>query len=459
MLKSKFLLKIFLFLFSLIILGSWFGLVFFFSRPADTIINFVPENALIYFHLSFSPLRSVSRQASIFFQKNWPVKTVNFLFSQPSWQTLKPYFAPEIIASLRELGLVLYQKNDEIFPLLIYRFKPDFNHLVPVFNRQVEINQVYPFWLSSDLVILSPEKIDLLELIGQAKFLPADELSRPLISQSFAQIYLNLPKIETITKESFKNYLEENFSLYQTSQSKIGYLEVFLKEKDVFFLESYASKNSIPPLFKKNEKIAEFFPFQPDLEYFLLYSKEESLVEKNLSNFIGLKIFERFSPKTVLLSREGIIFITKKPAGFSWPSWETTLRDKLSYCFPQEKKILLPDNSFITEIKADPEIFKFEWQILDGFKMAELKTETETLDLATAYNDNFLLFGQGLDFFKSILKTFQRPAPDLLTKKCLSKDPAQVLIFSSKNKGLFLIISKDDRAPNNPILRGCLKLE
>ncbi len=449
--KLKFLLKFFLFLLILIIFIGLVGLIFFLRQPPDTIIKFTTIESLVYFHFSFDPLYASSYKAARFFQKEWPSQAIDYLFSEkPSWQALKINFSKNFISYLQEMGFVLFQKNEEILPLLIYRFKPVFKNFALVLAGP-GAKRVYDYWLSPTVVILSPEKIDFLESNGS--FFKNKNFPKPFIGQAWGRVYLNRPKLKTLIKNELDDSWSDNF--FKTfSQNEIGYLEILLKRNNLF-LKSYPEKNLDQLSFKSDKEFSEniFINFGPN--YYLLYNMPIIWQLKN--HFILPKIFANFSPQFFLFSQNSFAFFTKKPTDLSTKNLIDILKEDLSYLLPEEKNVVLPDGDSVVELIANPKIFSFEWQNYESFQIAKKKSSHHNIDLGLAQNNDFLLFSQDFKFLKTVLQTIKEKPINLFVKNCWSRKATQSMIFVNEDKG-FSIILKIFSNHNVRFLNGCLRL-
>jgi len=450
LIKIKFIFKFFLFLFCCILFLGLIGLFFYFSPPQDTLIKFVPDGALAYFHFSFDSFHLVSRRAGIFFQKNWPEKTLEFLFSRyPSWRALKINFSKEFISYLQELGIVIYQQDNEIFPLLFYQLKPVFSNLALVLAGPDQIN-VYSYWLSPTLVVLSPKEINWPEFNKSFSFFQEKKIGQLLFSQNFAQAYFDTTK----WPDGIKKLLLPNFL-------SADCFNLFLRNNQ-FFFKSYPSKNSHHRFIEEDKGFGEKAFLSWGDDYLIFYDQSPSFEfspQKLKEDLIWLKIFNDFLPQIFLFQKDNFVFITKKPVDFSSENFVIDLSNELCYFFPRELEISLPDNTSVVELIADPTVFKFDWQNFGDFQIAEIRDSTKSLNLGLAQNRDFLFFAQGFDFLKSVLNNFQKEAINWSIKNCWDKNFNQALVFVAGDGGPDLLVGKTNVSYNDYILSGCFNLK
>lgn len=448
--RIKFLLKIFLFILILAILWSLAGLFFFFSPPTDTIINFLPQDSLAYLHLSFNPLHFTGYQASRFFYKNWPARALESLFAEnPSWQVLKYNFSKDFISYLQEFGFVLYESDNRVLPLFIYRLKPALSNLSLVLAGPRGV--VYSYWLSSTLVVLSPEKINNLKFIGSSSIFADLKKRSSLFSQNFGRLYFNLPKAEVLGQEFFilKDFSEGN------------YFNLFLKNGKIFF-KSQASKNSDQILTKNDKEFIKNIFLPVNDEYLLFYNKEAlspEIFQQLTKDLILPRFLRSFYPQIFIFSRSGFVFSTKRPNNFSLERLENILKNELSYLLPREAKVVLPDGSRAVEFLADPNVFQFEWQDFNQLRLAKISSLIRPDDFGLVYDKDFLFFGQGFKFLENFLKKYQNKIAFLPIRDCWQEKTDQALIYFSENKGLLLAVFRVVPSFKIYFLEGCVSLK
>jgi hypothetical protein len=437
-----------LFILIFVALLSLVGLFFFFSPPNDTVINFLPQESLVYLHLSFDSFHFASRQASRFFYQNWPTQTINFLLDQdPSWQVLKYNFSKDFIAYLQEFGLVFYQKDKQKFPLFIYRLKPAFSNLALVLAGPNN-STVYSYWLSPNLVILSPEKIDNLNFPHHSVFTKSKKPA--LFSQIFAQIYFDWSKIGLSDKGFFVEDL-----------SKTSYFNLSLKKGGIFF-KAQPSKDSGQILMNKIQGFTKRI-FVPISSEYLLFYNQETLSDDNLQeltkNLILPNFFKKLYPQVLIFSQDGFIFFAKKPNNLSLEGLEVILKSELSYLLPKEITSILPDGSKVIEFFADPNVFQFEWQNFGQLKLAKISWLNGTANFGLAEDEDFLFFSQDFKFLEKFLQEGQGEDGFLPVKNCWQKRTTQALIYYSQSKGLNLLINKTTSRPAYFLINGCFYLK
>ena len=394
-------------------------LTYFFYQP-DSLVNFVPENALFYLHLDLNK----SRQTGYFgnqWLNDWGLGKILARLSQSdsNWSLLGNSLQKQNISLLDEVGLIGlalekkdFQNTDKDLPkidlvlflklkrwtspsLLIKSLK---QFSVQKLNKSILIVSRQPFFIKDKQLNFLKEN----QLIG------SNFLSSISNSPVWGKGYVNLKDlIKFFKKEQEAGWLNNRFVKLSLLPPQKG-----PRPQSLFFTASLINQENQPLI----------FPFE-NLDF---------------NNDLGLNFI-------IIVPRTGTIDFL-----------ENRIKTALSFQNPKEEEMILPDGTSFVELIVDPNVFNFEkkeikdtqfryWQS----KLLLNREDKGAFGVILWQNEKYAFISNNFSLFKNITER---------TSSCFShlqnKDFDKGMYFQIENfgiKGLMVIEISEG-------VKGCIDL-
>ncbi len=383
-------------------------------KETDQLIKLVPADAVAYSHFYFDSRNPSEEQL------------ITDLFDDlESWSELTgPGLKEKILPRLdHELALALIpDQNQNLRPLLLFKL----DSKIPL--EAVEPNNYFFDPGRSVLLITKPKikEIEFREDRTKSSLVPKQSFDLnnyfPLNSKHFNQSFVNLDWLDKRWLKSSQTVPEKILAAFLEKQ---GLKKLLLRAEEV---NNHLMFNFItwPSLLPDEIWSAPVDPLIKSLPpNSLLYFRGNSTPESNklIGNFLlsylgqdlNSKLWPLFGdqPKEFLLTKnadKNLSYLLATPAGLDSDSKIKNLRTDLSQyltlALPREQEKILPDQTKVTELLAQPDRFQFRPIIAaDQNGLAELRAPEINLDLILGSYQNKIIFSNSLDLVQKITKS------------------------------------------------------
>ena len=261
--------------------------------------------------------------------------------------------------------------------------------------------------------------------------------------------------------------LDNKFLKIYIKSPENSFLSQFiLKAKEPSWLSAELSPDKLAITFENNQE-TELIPkswidYIPDSQFLAIFSQniKDTVLNNQLSSLINIQQKEILSltenSQSLLILKPKNLDFTLKSADFNYSivilnsnnltqdSQEikkilNSIKKVFANKFPSEKITYLPDNSTITELISNPEIFDFQEKILsyqniDKTASISLKyLQKPNLEFAYAFFEDKLFFSNSVDLLEQTIIQEKHKNTELLLFDCLNNEsiPSELIIFNS----------------------------
>jgi len=353
---------------------------FFYLNPPDTLIQYVPSEADLYFHLNLNKNYLAGYQARNFLKRYQLNNFSEFVQKNfPKYTSLLKLVNKENINKINELAFFVDKNN----PVLIFRLKNS--------KENINIKDQNVFSFTDGSVIFFTLDKNLLDNVSSKKKenfylnIRRPILKKRFVNNNFLSLYLKPNIFQKLLNRNNLSKLDINFGKIMDLNGRI------YEDRIVLFTEV---DNNLVSKKKIDKNLIKFIPNNKNVFAIFNFSG----INKFLSPIISENIVNKTLNNLLLVSKKDYVFIFKLKHS-NLDEIKKQIKINLSYVYPREVKRTLPDMTKITELVADPDYFKFKTFKRSDFEY--LKTP-DGKEFFLAKKNKFVFLSNNASFLKDV---------------------------------------------------------
>jgi len=429
----------------LILLIIFLGLNFYFSR--DTVIKMVPSDFLFYGHLNLNSLTWSGRENQQWLSRFSIDQYSQDLDNQQIFHFFREVIQPERLSQIKELGIIVFyqSENGQLETAVIGRTR-----------KPIQISQFFPD--KESIRLLGPKTFIFTSQpnLSNKFFLRNNLKQNPqyFFSFNFFDGFINLNKmIEIFKSNQISKFVWEPFLAEQKDLPDFLRIKIRAKEENLFFkigppstqrisiikdkkmVDPSASSESTLGYVEGVDDFSELFKFiPPDTN---LFFRNFNLSDELFFRFFLPAKFNLAKPNAFIFQPPAYLLIY--PGNQSIEEVENQIREKIALYFPQEVKRVLPDQTEVVELVADPSLINFNQEEINRFLVRYWQKEDFEVDLAS--NEKFIFLSNNLSLLKKSLNSGQTNIARFLGEECFIQGE-ETMFWQPFDQGFWLVVNQ-----------------